>query len=212
MILIIQASNIEVEVSTKNKSDTSSQFLGQIIMWLSDFKFYFMSLAVLAFGHHIETATQHELENFFLDPPAYYTEDQLTSLFNGLVEKYPTLAKVHSLGKSVEGRDLIAIQISKNVGERELLKPMFKYVGNMHGDETVGRELIIYLAKYLLDNYGQIPEITDLVDTTDIYLMPSMNPDGFNKTQVIVNQSNVFIIFKFSIGLNSDYSDEMRMA
>lgn len=158
-------------------------------MWLNAFKFLVISVTVLAHSHRIEALTLHEIESFFLDPPAYYTENQLNSLFDDLVDKYPTLAKVHSLGKSVEGSDLVAIQISKNVGDRELLKPMFKYVGNMHGDETVGRELLIYLAAYLLDNYGRLPEVTDLVDATDIYLVPSMNPDGFSKYQVIGTDS-----------------------
>ena len=49
----------------------------------------------------------------------------------------------------------------------------------MHGDETVGRQLIIYFAEYLLKNYGNETRVTDLVDTVEIYLMPSLNPDGF---------------------------------
>ncbi len=56
---------------------------------------------------------------------------------------------------------------------------MFKYVGNMHGDEAAGRQLIVYLAHYLLHNYGREQRITNLVDTTEIYLMPTLNPDGF---------------------------------
>ena len=54
-----------------------------------------------------------------------------------------------------------------------------RYVGNMHGDETVGRQLILYLAEYLLQQYGQNSRIRQLVDNTEIYLMPTMNPDGF---------------------------------
>merc|ERR1719295_94375 len=49
----------------------------------------------------------------------------------------------------------------------------------MHGNEAVGRELMIGLAKYLLMNYGKDPRVTSLVDNTDIWLMPSMNPDGY---------------------------------
>ncbi len=49
----------------------------------------------------------------------------------------------------------------------------------MHGDETVGRQLIIYLSHYLLLNYGRDRRVTNLVDTTEIFLMPTMNPDGF---------------------------------
>ena len=54
----------------------------------------------------------------------------------------------------------------------------------MHGDETVGRQLLIYLAEYLLQQYGRNPRITRIVDNTDIYLMPTMNPDGFANAKV----------------------------
>lgn len=59
---------------------------------------------------------------------------------------------------------------------------MFKFVANMHGDETIGRQLMIYLAEYLVNNYGKVPAVTQLVDSTDIYLMPSMNPGKSIKT------------------------------
>ena len=62
---------------------------------------------------------------------------------------------------------------------RSHLEPMVNYIGNIHGDETVGRQLILYLAQYLLHNYGTDPRITKLVDHTEIFLMPSSNPDGF---------------------------------
>lgn len=61
-----------------------------------------------------------------------------------------------------------------------------------YSDETVGREMLIYLAQYLVDNYGILPEVTKLVDTTDIWLMPSMNPDGFNRSKVrIIRNRNM---------------------
>ena len=60
------------------------------------------------------------------------------------------------------------------------MEPMFKFVGNMHGDETLGRQLNVYMAEYLLKNYNSDPRIRNLVDSTEIYLMPTMNPDGFS--------------------------------
>lgn len=100
------------------------------------------------------------------------------------------MARVHSIGKSVEGRELTVLEINKNVRKRSLLTPMFKYVANMHGDETVGRQLLVYLAQYLLTNYGIVPEVTKLVDTTDIFLMPSLNPDGYERSKV----STIFLL------------------
>ncbi|XP_058806975.1 LOW QUALITY PROTEIN: carboxypeptidase D-like [Phymastichus coffea] len=121
------------------------------------------------------------IEDFVV--PHYTHYHELQELFKNLSEQFPNLAKVQSIGKSVEGRDLLVLEISNNVHERELGKPMVKYVANMHGDEPVGRELMVYLAKYLLYNYGKDPRVTRLVNGTDIFIMPSLNPDGFEKSR-----------------------------
>lgn len=121
-----------------------------------------------------------------LVPPKYTKYDDLVTLFNELESLYPELAKVYSIGKSVEGRQLLVIQITEGVKQTHPERPSFKYVANMHGDESVGRELVIYLARYLLLNYGKDDRITKLVNTTDIHLMPSLNPDGFEASKVSI--------------------------
>jgi carboxypeptidase D len=40
--------------------------------------------------------------------------------------------------------------------------------------------MVIHLISYFCDQYGIDPNITELVDYTQIYIMPTMNPDGFN--------------------------------
>lgn len=119
----------------------------------------------------------------FLDGPHYHTEDELQRMYAGMQKQHPGLVEVLSAGKSVEGRDLYVLHLNSNVRKRGLLTPMFKYVANMHGDETIGRELLIYLAQYLLANYGHIDEVTRLLNTTDVYLMPTMNPDGYARSK-----------------------------
>ena len=62
-------------------------------------------------------------------------------------------------------------------------EPKFKYVGNMHGNEVISRQILIYLIKYLVENYQKVDRVTKLVDSFDIFIMPSMNPDGFEAAE-----------------------------
>lgn len=125
-----------------------------------------------------------QLDEHFLENPWYQNYDELTNLFRKLESEHPQIAKLYSIGKSVRNRDLWALEINGNVGNRSLLTPMFKYVANMHGDESVGRQLMIYLAQYLILNYGKDERVTRIVNNTDVFLMPSMNPDGYENSQV----------------------------
>uniref|UniRef100_A0A671KXV9 Carboxypeptidase D-like n=1 Tax=Sinocyclocheilus anshuiensis TaxID=1608454 RepID=A0A671KXV9_9TELE len=113
----------------------------------------------------------------------YYNYDQLTDLLKSLAQKYANIANLTSIGRSVENRELWVMRVTRDPTADVPGKPKFKYVGNMHGDETVSRQVLIYLLEYLLEKYGEEPRVTELVDSTDIYIMPSMNPDGFEKSK-----------------------------
>lgn len=119
----------------------------------------------------------------FIENPFYHNQEDLEDLFMQLQKKFPENARTRVIGHSLEGRNLMVLQIGKNVRHRNLLTPMVKYIGNMHGDETVGREMLIYLSQYLLYNYGTNLDLSKLINTTDIYIMPSMNPDGFARSK-----------------------------
>lgn len=109
----------------------------------------------------------------------YHNYNELTRLLRFYHYKYPEITKLQSIGKTAQGRELWYMQITDQPNIIEQGEPMFKYVGNMHGDETISREMLIYLIQYLCDNYNKNSTVKQLVDTTNIFILPSLNPDGF---------------------------------
>lgn len=115
----------------------------------------------------------------------YHSHEDLISVFEDLERDFPFIAKKGTIGKSVQGRELVFLRITANASApRPLGRPMFKYVGNMHGNEAVGREILIALADHLVHRYEKDVEVTKLIQSTDIYILPSLNPDGFAKAKV----------------------------
>ena len=119
-------------------------------------------------------------------PQVYFIHHSNEELFNVMryyARSYPHIARVYSIGETVEKRDLLVLEISDNPGTHEPGEPEFKYVGNMHGNEVTGREALLHLIAYLCDNYGTDSEVTGLVDSTRIHIMPTMNPDGYSRAR-----------------------------
>lgn len=116
----------------------------------------------------------------------YHNYDQLTNRLESLNSKYPELSHIYTLDKkSVEGRKLQVIQVGPHAksNSRPLLVPMMKYVANMHGNEVIGREIMIILTQYLLEEYKNgNKRIIKLLNETDLHIMPTMNPDGFERS------------------------------
>jgi hypothetical protein len=108
----------------------------------------------------------------------HHNTEEMFAVLDRVHAKCPEITYVYDLPlKSIENRPLRVIVFSDNPKQHELLEPEFKYVGNMHGNEVVGRELILNLAEYLCQEYKNGNEqIKNLVDNTRIHLMPSMNP------------------------------------
>ncbi|CAD5228922.1 unnamed protein product [Bursaphelenchus okinawaensis] len=113
----------------------------------------------------------------------HHSYNEMTQFLKNLSTRFPRISTLNSIGRSIEGRELWVLTIGRMPKHHLPGRPEFKYVGNMHGNEVLGRELLLQLAAVLLNNYGKNKYITKLMDSTRIHILPSMNPDGYDKAQ-----------------------------
>ncbi|KAL9881576.1 carboxypeptidase M isoform X1 [Glossina fuscipes] len=109
----------------------------------------------------------------------YHSHEELTKFLRATSARYPNLTALYSIGKSIQGKDLWVMVVSSSPYEHMLGKPDVKYVGNIHGNEPVGRELLLHLIQYLVTSYETDQYVHWLLDNMRIHILPSMNPDGF---------------------------------
>ncbi|TYC06556.1 zinc carboxypeptidase [Micromonospora sp. WP24] len=113
-------------------------------------------------------------------PPAdsnYHDYAELTAVVNQVVASHPTIARKLSIGSSYEGRDLMAVKISDNVATDEN-EPEILFNAQQHAREHLTVEMAIYLLNLFTDGYGSDSRITSLVNGREIWIVPTVNPDG----------------------------------
>jgi hypothetical protein len=128
---------------------------------------------------------------------SYRDYNDIAQLLLDADNDYPAICRRVDIGDSEQNRPIWALNISDNVGVEED-EPEFKYISTMHGDEWTGNEMLLYLIDELLTNYGTDPQITNLIDELDIWIVPVMNPDGF----AIPRRGNINFV-----DLNRDFPD-----
>ncbi len=107
----------------------------------------------------------------------YHTYAELEAALASLETTYPTLADVSVPGQSGQGRNLSVIKISDNVTVDEDEPEVF-FMANNHAREIMTVDIALMFAQYLLTNYGNISDVTDMVNNREIFIMPMSNPDG----------------------------------
>ncbi|MEU1358981.1 M14 family metallopeptidase [Micromonospora zamorensis] len=113
-------------------------------------------------------------------PPAdsnYHDYAELTAVVNQVVADHPAIARKISIGSSYEGRDLMAVKISDNVGTDEN-EPEILFNSQQHAREHLTVEMAIYLLNLFTDSYGSDSRITNIVNGREIWIVPTVNPDG----------------------------------
>ncbi|MFD5076161.1 M14 family metallopeptidase [Streptomyces sp. NPDC058371] len=90
---------------------------------------------------------------------------------------YPGIMSRKVIGKSYEGRDIVAIKVSDNVATDES-EPEVLLTFHQHAREHLTVEMALYLLRELGAGYGSDSRITSMVNNREIWIVPDLNPDG----------------------------------
>lgn len=107
----------------------------------------------------------------------YPTYEAYVELMQSFASTYPELCEIINIGTLDSGRELLVAHLGDSVTADED-EPNFLYTSTMHGDETAGFPIMLQLIDYLLCNYDEVEQVTELMDNINIYINPLANPDG----------------------------------
>ncbi|MER5775783.1 M14 family metallopeptidase [Streptomyces sp. NPDC002039] len=107
----------------------------------------------------------------------YHNYAEANAEIDQRIAQYPGIMSKRVIGKSYQGRDLIAIKISDNVATDEA-EPEVLFTHHQHAREHLTVEMALYLLKEFGSKYGTDSRVTNAVNGREIWIIPDLNPDG----------------------------------
>lgn len=117
-----------------------------------------------------------EKQGLKTSPPFHNYLSTLNEL-SAIAAGHPDITQLDTIGFALSGLAILCIKISDNPMLDEDEPPVL-IVGNHHGNEVQSVEVTLSEVNYLVDNYGQIQEVTDWVNGMELWFVPMVNPDG----------------------------------
>jgi carboxypeptidase T len=125
------------------------------------------------FKYHLENRPNPEVAH-------YPSSQEVGQRLADLEHSYPNLAQRVSLGRSHEGRDIWALKISRGAGREDTSgRPGVVLTGLHHAREWMSLQPPLRVAEQLLGGYATDPAMQRRVDQAEIWIVPVVNPDGY---------------------------------
>ncbi|TMS37876.1 hypothetical protein L596_004716 [Steinernema carpocapsae] len=106
----------------------------------------------------------------------YNTYPDIVKYLKDLTVRFPEIARIQSIGQTHEKRDIMLIEISAN---STMKKPAVWIDGGIHAREWLAPATVTYMISLLTEGYGSDLVVTELVDSLTWYIVPVLNPDGY---------------------------------
>ncbi|CAI9606336.1 unnamed protein product [Staurois parvus] len=141
----------------------------------------------------------------------HHNYKEMRQLMKVVNEMCPNITRVYNIGRSHEGLKLYAMEMSDNPGEHEVGEPEFRYMAGAHGNEVLGRELLLLLMQFLCQEYkAGNKRILRLIHNTRLHFLPSANPDGYEKAVELGSELGGWSLGRWTsdgIDINNNFPD-----
>ena len=97
----------------------------------------------------------------------------------------PEIIDIQTIGSSYYGKEIRSVRITNELRTHQKAKTLV--VSNHHGREQISVEVALRFILHLITGYGVDPLLTEAIDTQEIYVIPTVNPDALD---IVVNEGN----------------------
>ncbi|XP_055681899.1 uncharacterized protein LOC129789271 [Lutzomyia longipalpis] len=107
---------------------------------------------------------------------AYYRVHEIYEWLDHIIEEFPGVVTGLTVGQSYEGRPIRALKISYGTGNNAIV-----IESHIHAREWISSATATYVINELLRSND--PEIREIAENNDWYIIPVLNPDGLEYTK-----------------------------
>ncbi|MFW9778078.1 MAG: M14 family zinc carboxypeptidase [Candidatus Heimdallarchaeota archaeon] len=108
----------------------------------------------------------------------YHTPEELIQELENINTTAPGIIDLFSIGNSIEGREILCVRITNENNTSR--KPGTLIIAQHHAREQITVEMALRFIIHLANGYGMVDAISDLIDTQQIFVIPTLNPDGLH--------------------------------
>lgn len=122
------------------------------------------------------------LDNFY---DTYQTRANINAYVDDLTKAHPDLIDAYQWGTTYEGNTQEGVHMcshdnkAKKAAGKKGSEAIFYFCGE-HAREWLPPMFCVYMIEQLATQYGTDPEVTRILDNFDVYILPVMNPDGYD--------------------------------
>uniref|UniRef100_A0A914ELD3 ShKT domain-containing protein n=1 Tax=Acrobeloides nanus TaxID=290746 RepID=A0A914ELD3_9BILA len=124
----------------------------------------------------------NDMEDFGMPMgPFYYSYPEIVAWMRRIESRKPNFARVFSIGKTVERRDIYGIKFGNPVDDKS--KQVVWIDAGIHAREWTSVHTAVYFIYLIANRYGKDPAITQYLNNLNIVIFPCLNPDGYEFTR-----------------------------